>query len=375
MNKFTYSPGPTNVRQNVMLARATEFTNPDFDINFYDTYKNICENLKKIFKTSNDILIMSGEGIIGLEAACACLTEKDDRVLVISNGIFGEGFKDFVSMFGGNPVLFESSFYEPFNLDALEKFLKSDSNFKYATIVHCDTPTGMLNPLKEICNMLHDFNIPSVVDMVSSLGGSKVDVDEYKIDIALCASQKCFSTPPGLTFLSISENAINIIKNRKTPVPSYYMNLLNYLDYYEKKWFPYTMPISDILGLEQSVNNILEEGIENVIIRHENISRKVINSLKNNNISLLVDEICSSPTVTAIKLENNIKSGEILDYIYKTHNILLSSSIGQFKDTVIRIGHMGENANDIKIMPVLYALENAFSLFYKREINLIKYFA
>ena len=93
---FTYSPGPTNTSNNVMLARAKNFTNPDLDPNFFEQYKSICENLQKIFKTKNRIIILSGEGIIGLEACCTCLTEKNDNVIVISNWLFGKGFKDLV---------------------------------------------------------------------------------------------------------------------------------------------------------------------------------------------------------------------------------------------------------------------------------------
>ena len=128
--------GPTQVRENVRLARSLECTNPDLDIEFFDFYKETCEMLSKVTNSDSKALILSGEGILGLEAACASLTEPGDRVLVIDNGIFGKGFVDFVKIYGGEPVLYTADYRNPIVLDDLEKFLKEDNNFKYATVVH-----------------------------------------------------------------------------------------------------------------------------------------------------------------------------------------------------------------------------------------------
>lgn len=372
--KFVYTAGPTHVLDNVLLMRGMPCTNPDIDLWFYDKYKEICEKLQKIFHTKNDVFILSGEGMIGLEAACASLTEKNDKVLVISNGIFGRGFKDLVELYDGNVTLFESPPNSPFSMDIFKKFLEQNHDFKYATIVHCDTPSSMLNPIYDICTLLKEYNILTVVDMVASLGGSYVHVDDSKIDIALCASQKCFSTPTGLTFLSLSKDSINAMKNRKSKIPSYYMNLLNYINYYEKKWFPYTMPISDILALETSIDNILGEGLDNVLNRHKKIRDCLYKALIDNKILVYLNKECSSETVTCIQLEHNIKPETLINYILEKYNILISGSYDFLKSTIIRIGHMGENARYERIIPVLCALEDGLSHFYNREINLVKNF-
>ena len=168
---FLMTAGPTRVRENVRLARAKECSNPDLDLNFYDFYKTLCIKIGKIIGTEQDVRILSGEGILGLEAACASFTEKGDRVLVVDNGIFGEGFGDFVKMYGGEAVYFKGDREHGINVSDLEKFLKKDNEFKYATIVHCDTPSGVLNPLREICKALKKYGIATVVDAVSSVGG------------------------------------------------------------------------------------------------------------------------------------------------------------------------------------------------------------
>ena len=137
------TPGPTQVRENVRQARALACTNPDLDADFYDFYKETCEEISELLYTKNETLILDGEGILGLEAACATLTEKGDRVLVMDNGEYGKGFAGFVTMYGGEPVLYSTDYRNAFDVKALEEYLEKDHDFKYAALVHCDTPTGV----------------------------------------------------------------------------------------------------------------------------------------------------------------------------------------------------------------------------------------
>ena len=177
--------GPTQVCENVRMARSLETTNPDLDVAFCEFYKETCDILQELLHSSGTAYILGGEGILGLEAACASLTEPGDRVLVIDNGIFGKGFADFVKIYGGEPVLYTSDYREPVNPDDLRAFLEKDSDYKYATVVHCDTPSGVINDVSVICPMLAEYGILSVVDSVAGMFGEYVNVDESKIDI-LC---------------------------------------------------------------------------------------------------------------------------------------------------------------------------------------------
>ena len=222
--------GPTQVRENVRLARSVATTNPDEDISFCEYYKNICDKLSDFFHTKNQFYILSGEGILGLEAACASLTEKGDRVLVLDNGIFGKGFADFVTLYGGEAVLYTVDDKTPIAVEDLEQYLKKDSNFKYATVVHCDTPSGMLNDVEKICSLLKQYNILTVVDSVSACFGVPLDVEKGQIDIVCGGSQKALSAPIGLTFLGVSDEAINAMKQRKTKIASFYGNILSYVE-------------------------------------------------------------------------------------------------------------------------------------------------
>ncbi|HBG7258825.1 UNVERIFIED_CONTAM: alanine--glyoxylate aminotransferase family protein [Clostridioides difficile] len=372
--KINYAPGPTETRENVRLARAEKTTNPDIDIDFVEFYKKTCEKFGNIIGTKNDVYILSGEGILGLEAACASLTEKGDRVLVIDNGIYGEGFKDFVTMYGGEYVLFSSEYTKSIDIDELKAFLDKDSNFKYATVVHCDTPTGVLNDVSKICPLLKEYGILTVVDSVAGMVGERLSVDESKIDIILGGSQKAISAPAGLTIVGISQDAKNCIKNRKTDVIGFYCNLNIWEGYYEKKYFPYTMPISDIMGLDKALDNILEEGIENVLNRHEKIAYSVRKSIEEYGLELFLEEGYSN-TVTAIKVPESIGALKLTDYMLKNYNTLVATSLNQYMDTILRIGHMGENANLNKIEHVLNVLNKSLSaLGFKGNGNLLNLF-
>lgn len=357
-NKFVYTPGPTRVRENVRLEIAKETTNPDIDVEFCEFYKNTCKKMSSILNTENDVYILSGEGILGLEAACASLTEPGDKVLVIDNGIFGRGFDDFVKMYGGEVVYFSGDYTNEIDIEELEKFLQKENDFKYATVVHCDTPTGVLNDLSKICPLLKRYNILTVVDSVAAMVGEEIRVDDWQIDIALGGSQKAISAPTGLTIVSISEDAKNSMKNRKMPIVGFYLNLTIWENYYENKWFPYTMPINEIIGLDRAIDNILEEKLENVLTRHEKIASATRKAFTEYGLKLYLESGYSN-TVTAVEIPENIGALNLTKYMLETYNTLVSTSLCDYKDKLLRIGHMGENANLEFIIYVLNVIDRS----------------
>ena len=357
-NKFVYTPGPTRVRENVRLEIAKETTNPDIDVEFCEFYKNTCKKMSSILNTENDVYILSGEGILGLEAACASLTEPGDKVLVIDNGIFGRGFDDFVKMYGGEVVYFSGDYTKEIDIEELEKFLQKENDFKYATVVHCDTPTGVLNDLSKICPLLKRYNILTVVDSVAAMVGEEIRVDDWQIDIALGGSQKAISAPAGLTIVSISEDAKNSMKNRKMPIVGFYLNLTIWEKYYENKWFPYTMPINEIIGLDRAIDNILEEKLENVLARHEKIASATRKAFTEYGLKLYLESGYSN-TVTAVEIPENIGALNLTKHMLEKYNTLVSTSLCDYKDKLLRIGHMGENANLELIIYVLNVIDRS----------------
>lgn len=348
------TPGPTKVRENVRMARSEETTNPDLDLEFYDFYKETCELYSRLLHTNNESYILSGEGILGLEAAVASITEPKDRVLVLDNGVFGKGFADFVKIYGGNPVLYTTDYRHEIDADDLKKYLEHDSNFKYATVVHCDTPSGMLNDIAKICPLLKSFGIMTIVDSVSGMFGNYVNVDESKIDILCGGSQKALSAPIGLTMVTVSEDAKKAMADRKTPIASFYCNLSTFASYYEDKWFPYSMPISDIKGLRKALENVAAD--KDILARHERLAKKTRQAVTDMGLELYGVNGYSN-TVTVFKVPESMTASEILERVKSEYGIMLAGSFDVMAGEVIRIGHMGENANDEDVLKTLVALK------------------
>lgn len=347
------TPGPTQVKENVRLARSLECTNPDVDPSFCEFYKETCDILAQYMHTNNNVYILGGEGILGLEAACASLTEQGDRVLVIDNGIFGRGFADFVIMYGGKAVSYVLDYQKPIDVDALKKFLEKDSDFKYATVVHCDTPSGVLNDIHAICDLLSDYGILTVVDSVAAMFGEYVNVDESKIDILCGGSQKALSAPPGLTMLWVSDKAIAAMENRKRPIAAFYANILTFKNYYEEKWFPYTMPISDIYGLRAAIDNVVQDN--EILDRHEKIAKATRKAIVAAGLKLYLKEGYSN-TVTVIQVPEGYTDKEILGLMKDKYHVMIAGCFDILAGKVIRIGHMGENASVENMIEVLEAM-------------------
>lgn len=351
------TPGPTQVKDNVRAARSLITTNPDIDTSFTEYYKHTCDMLGEIIHSTGNIYILSGEGILGLEAACASLTEAGDRVLIIDNGIYGKGFGDFVKIYGGTPVCYTKDYTEPIDVTELKAYLDTDSDFKYATVVHCDTPSGMLNDVEAICPLLKEYGIMTVVDTVSASFGVPLNVDAAKIDICCMGSQKALSAPPGLTMLSVSDDAIKAMENRKTPIASFYCNILTFKNYYKDKWFPYTMPISDIIGLNKAISNVLHD--KTILKRHHIIGQAVRKAVTAAGLTLYAKGGYSD-TVSVINVPEGLTDTQILDTMRDDYNILIAGCFDILAGKVFRIGHMGENANIRDVAETLSALDKTF---------------
>lgn len=347
------TPGPTQVAENVRAVRAYNVTSPIVDARFFDFYRETCRRMGKCLGTKHPFYIMNGEGILGLEAACASLTEPGDRVLVLDNGVFGRGFADFISLYGGIPVLAEFDYRRPISQQELKDYLERDHQFKYATLVHSDTPSGVLNPVDLLCPLLKSYGILTVVDSVTGMFAEELQMDEWEIDILCGGSQKALSAPSGLTMVGVSPDAARAMHQRKTPIASFYANLLVFEKYYEEMHFPYTQPVSDIYGLRAALEDYIVD--DSFKLRHQKIAEAVRAAVRAAGLSLYLQEGFAS-TVTAVEVPEGITDGEILKEMAETHHILISGSIGTLKGKVIRIGHMGNNANVEDVEATLKAL-------------------
>lgn len=355
-DKIVYTAGPSQVRANVRQARAAEMTNPDVDEDFFAYYVELTDKLKRLFGTRHDTHILCGECMLGLDAVACSLIEQGDRVLVLDNGVFGGWYADMVTPYGGVPVVYEDARDRSFDPEKLRRFLDGDHDFKFASIVHCDTPSGLLNDISVVCPILKSYGILTLVDAAASMFGVPYKGDDWCVDITVTATQKALSAEPGLTLLSISDDAWKAMEARKTPIPSYYCNLLYFKESVRKVWFPYTMSISDIYSCGVAVDNILAEGYDNVLQRHARVAQACRAALVDAGLELHLTSGFSA-TVTGFNITGSMNCKAILKALYDKHKIILSGSYHYLEGKLIRLGHMGENCFPEKLAHVLGKLQ------------------
>ena len=358
-----FTPGPTEVHPAVLKAMSRELINPDIDVRFFEIYNSLCNKIRKIAGTGNDVFVMAGEGMLSLDAAVANLVEPGESVLAISSGVFGDGFADLVKSHRGKPVVVRSDYDDIVAPNEVDRELERNPEVKVVTFVHCDTPSGTISPCKEIGKVCNDHDAILITDAISTMGGTPVDSDRSHIDVCLGASQKCFSAPPGLSIISVSNRAWEKIERRKTNVDSFYLDLLNW----KKLWlgegtFPYTQSVSDVFALDKSLDLILKEGTEAVYHRHT----KVANFLREACLQMGLDlfpkrlDICSD-TVTALRVPDGIDDQKLRDKMRRKYGVVIGGSWGKLAGKVIRFGHMGFNAKMSKAKRAIDALSGSLA--------------
>ena len=359
-DRFILTPGPTEIPLRIRLAMIREVTNPDLDPEFMELYKGVTTKLRRLLGASkSDVYVMVGVAMLGLEAAIANLVKRGDKVLVVANGVYGEGFKDLVRMYGGEPVVLESDWRRAIDPSDVERTLERNRDVKLLTIVHCDTPSAILNPVEEVAKIARSFGVLTVVDAVSSIGGVPIDVDGSGIDILVGGSQKVLNVPPGLTIITISRNAWDEIERVK--YEGFYLNLRLWREELDKEGiFPYTMSDPLIRALNESLNMIFEEGIDGVYERHRRVREAAWKALEAANLKPYPASINdSSPTVTAIEVPSVVNEEKLRELTWRKYGVMIAGSWGRLRGRVVRIGHMGVQASRNHLIIAFTALARA----------------
>ena len=347
------TPGPTALPPEVREAMGRELVNPDVEPAFAADYRRLLEKLSTVHGTDDDVVVLGGEGILGLEASVASLVAPGETVLCLANGLYGEGFADFVETHGGDPVVYSVEEGEPFEPSEIGALVEEQDPVA-ATMVHCETPTGLLNDLEAVLRVLQDAGVLTIVDAVSSLGGTPVPTD--RIDVCLGASQKCFSSPPGLSTLTVSDRAWE--KVEATPQDSFYASLEPWrdvdLDAEGAVLLPYTHLSSNCYALSASLDRLLEEGLESVHDRHEAVAERCRERGREMGLEPFAPAERCSPTVTAFEVDGD--AGSICETVRERHGVVLSTGLADHADDIVRVGHMGYNADRERVDVAMDAL-------------------
>ena len=356
-----FTAGPTDVPPEVLRAMSKRIQNPDLDEDFFSLYDNLCDKIRTVESTKNDLFVLAGEGMVGLDSALASLVERGDKVLAISSGFFGDGFVDMIKNYGGRPTVLKTEYNEVASPNSIDRILEKNKKISIATFVHCETPSGTIAPLDEVGKICNDHGVILIADAVSTLGGTPLNIDKNHVDIALGASQKCFSAPPGLAIISVSDRAWEKIKKKRN-IP-FYLNLLEWKNsWLGKRVFPYTQSVSDIYGLDRALDLVLKEGLNNVYKRHDVVAKFVRETSEDIGLELYPSLVeISSPTVTALRVPHGIDDFQLRTYMESKFQVMISGSWGKLSGKVIRLGHMGYNAQVPKARIAMSALSKSLA--------------
>ena len=335
-------PGPTQVSPSVLRVLAGQIVSHTSD-EFTDALEDALKMTANLFQTKGQPLILTGSGTLGMETAVSNLVERGERVLCINNGYFGPRFAEIAAVHGiaSDSVEFDwGRHVEP----ALVREKLEKGNYKAVTIVHVDTATGIANPIREIGDVVKDFDSLYVVDTVCSVGGMEVQVDNWHIDVCLTGSQKAIAAPPGLTLLTFGEKAQSIIERRKTPVESYYADL--------NKWKPLMQEASSrsyfatpsvplIMSLREALNLLFKEGLQKRWRRHQVLADAMRAGIEAMGLRIFTEENYRANTLTVFETPKGISDADLRSTMKKTFNVVCAGGLGKLKGLTNRIGHMG----------------------------------
>lgn len=314
------------------------------------------QRLRQVFGTREEVLILTGSGTSALEAAVSNTVAPGEEVVVVVTGAFGDRFAKIADRFGARVHRLDIPWGEACSPDTLQTFLVGHPRVKAVFLTHCETSTGVLNPIRDLAKVVKEHSDALViVDGVSSLGGVPCEMDAWGIDILVTGSQKALMLPPGMAFVAVSPRAWDVI--RRTEGPRFYLDLLAYREQLKKETTPYTPGIAHLFGLEAVLDMIEEEGLENIFARHRLMMEMTRAGIRALGLPLLAEDAVASPTVTAVRGREGFEVPTLQEELRRL-GVIVASGQQHLKGKIFRIGHMGY-CDPLDVLTLLSATETA----------------
>jgi alanine-glyoxylate transaminase/serine-glyoxylate transaminase/serine-pyruvate transaminase len=359
--RLLFSPGPTPVPASVLQAM-TKTVLGHLDPMFLHCMDEIKEMLEYVFETRSRVTFpVSGTGSAGMEAAIFNAVEPGDDVVICPMGVFGERMVAIAERTTANPVVVDTEWGQPVDLQKIEETMKSCKPRALA-LVHVETSTGVAQNLEGLAEIAHKYDALLIVDTVASLSGQPVGVDKNGIDICYSGSQKCIGAPPGLAPITFSERALERLRNRKTLVQSWYFDVVAVEKYWgQERTYHHTAPISMNYALHEALRLICEEGLEARWHRHALAHKALVAGLEVMGIKMLVEPEHRALVVNAVCVPDGIDGAKVRARLLEEHNIEVAGGLGQLKGRIWRVGLMGESSQRLNVLRLLQALHSSLA--------------
>lgn len=358
-------PGPSDVHPRVLAAMGRP-TIGHLDPAFIQMMEEIKDLLRYAFQTENELTIpVSGPGSVGMESCFVNLIEHGDKVIVCQNGAFGGRMKENVERCGATPIMVEDDWGKPVDLQKVRDAFAANDGVKALAFVHAETSTGVQSDAAALCAMAAENDALSIVDCVTSLGGTPVLVDQWGADAVYSGSQKCLSCMPGISPLTISERAADAVRSRNSKGQSWFMDLTLVMGYWGEgasRAYHHTAPINALYALHEALVLLEEEGIEAAWERHASMHEALRAGVEAMGLSFLVDPEYRLPQLNAINVPDGVDEAAVRKFLLDRYDLEIGAGLGALAGKVWRVGLMGQSASAEHVSVFLTAMEDALSV-------------
>ena len=354
-------PGPADVHPRVLAALARP-TIGHLDPAFVGMMDELKALLRIVFRTENALTMpISAPGSAGMETCFVNLVEPGDKVIVCINGVFGGRMKENVIRAGGEPICVEDTWGRAVDPNKLEDALRAHPDARIVAFVQAETSTGASSDTRALVEVAHRHDCLTIVDAVTALGGSPLEVDAWEVDAVYAGSQKCLSCTPGLAPISMNERALAKVTSRSTPVRSWFLDLNLVLGYWHgdggsKRSYHHTAPVNALYALHESLLMLAEEGIEASWARHRHNHLALRAGLETLGLELVVPEAERLPQLNAVSIPGGIDDAAVRARLLSQYGLEIGAGLGALAGKVWRIGLMGWSSRPQNVLFCISAL-------------------
>ena len=352
---FTLSAGPVTATPRVLAALGSPIVY-HYDPAFIERFRATERKLADVFLTTNDVLLMQGEAVLGLEAAARGLVQPGTKVLNLVQGVFGKGMGYWLKDFGAELHELEVPYNDAVDPADVERYLDEHPGIELVTVVHSETPSGTVCDVSSIGPIARSRSALTLIDCVSSLGGIEFRTDDWELDLCVAGAQKCLGGPPGMSLITVSDAAWDRIRANPAAPRASFLSMLDW----KEQWidgdrFPFTPSVTELYGVEASVDELLDEGLEASIARHERSAAACRAGVRAMGLELWPrsDEVAAA-CVTAIAVPEGLTDVQVRAHCRERYGVMISG--GQGAGNLVRIGHMATSARGLHPVVGLAAL-------------------